>query len=107
MKRLALILTLTATSAAVPAPAAAQDEGYTDPFAWKKCRHTVDSNLKITAARNMRCKAARRVMSRYDGQHSRRFQAGRFACRLVKGRPTSGIWRCKNGRKAFRFAFRD
>jgi hypothetical protein len=112
MKRLALILTLIVTSAAaLAAPAAAQrggDDGYVDPFAWKKCSHKVDSNSKIVAARDMRCRAARRVLRRYDGSYSRRFKTGDFSCKLVKGRPISGIWRCKKGRsKAFRFAFGD
>lgn len=112
MKRLALILTLTLTSAAAVAiPSAAQQGGqdrYTDPFAWKKCASKVDANLKITAARSMRCKAAKRVMGRYDGQISRKFKTEGFSCKVVKGEPISGIWRCKKGRsKAFRFAFGD
>jgi hypothetical protein len=109
VKRLALILILTlSTAAAFAAPAMAQDEDYADPFGWKKCNARVDFNLKITAARGMRCKAARRVMVRYDGSISRRFRTQGFSCRLVKGRPISGIWRCKKGRtKAFRFAFGD
>jgi hypothetical protein len=108
MKRLALILTLTVTSAvAVVAPAAAEDAGSTDSFAWKKCHQAVDFNLHIISARNMRCKAARRVMRRYDGSISRRFQTGGFTCRRVEGSPNIGIWRCKKGRKAFRFDFSD
>jgi hypothetical protein len=113
MKRLVLILTLTVTSAAALAsPAAAAprggDEGYVDPFAWKKCSHKVDFNLKIVAARHMRCKGARRVMARYDGSISRKFKTDGFNCKRVKGRPVSGVWRCKKGRaKAFRFAFGD
>jgi hypothetical protein len=109
MKRLALILTLTVTSAAATAgPAAAQDQGYVDPFSWKKCSAKVDSNSKVVAARNMSCRSARRVLRRYDGSYSRKFRAGAFNCKLVKGRPISGIWRCKKGRtKAFRFAFGD
>jgi hypothetical protein len=113
MKRLVLILTLTVTSAAALAsPAAAAprggDEGYVDPFAWKKCSQKVDFNLKIVAARHMRCKGARRVMARYDGSISRKFQTSGFNCKRVKGKPVSGVWRCKKGRqKAFRFAFGD
>jgi hypothetical protein len=112
MKRLALILTLLVTSAAATAgPAAAQrggDEGYVDPFSWKKCNLRVDSNSKIVAARDMRCRAARRVLRRHDGSYTRKFKAGAFKCKLVKGRPISGVWRCKKGRaKAFRFAFGD
>jgi hypothetical protein len=108
MKRLALILTLTVTSVAATAAPANAGEGYVDPFAWKKCSHKVDSNSKVIAARNMRCKAARHVLRRYDGSYTRKFQTDGFSCKLVKGRPISGIWRCKKGRaKAFRFAFGD
>jgi hypothetical protein len=109
MKRAALILVLTLSGAVALAPASvAQEEGYVDPFAWRKCSHKVDFNLKITAVRNMRCKGARRVMRRYDGSIARKFQTEGFKCKLVKGRPISGIWRCKKGRtKAFRFAFGD
>ena len=109
VKRIALILVLTLSSAtSFAVPAAAQDEGYTDPFAWRKCSAKVSSNLKITAVRRMRCKAAKRVMRRYDGSISRRFSTARFNCKLVKGRPISGTWRCKKrSSKAFRFAFRD
>ncbi|MBA3261156.1 MAG: hypothetical protein H0T69_01505 [Thermoleophilaceae bacterium] len=107
MKRLAIILILTLTSAAAVgvSPAGA---GYTDPFAWKKCNQKVDFNLKITAASNMRCRGARSVMRRYDGSIARRFDApSGFGCKLVKGRPISGIWRCSKKGKAFRFAFGD
>jgi hypothetical protein len=109
VKRLALILTLTVTStAAFAGPASAQQDEYTDPFRWKKCNARVDSNLKITAARSMRCKSAKRVMRRHDGSISHRFSTSGFRCKLIKGRPISGVWRCKKGRvKAFRFAFGD
>jgi hypothetical protein len=109
VKRLALILVLTLSAATASAvPTAAQDDQYTDPFAWRKCSAKVSSNLKITAVRRMRCKAAKRVMRRYDGSISRRFSTAGFSCKLAKGRPISGIWRCKKGsRRAFRFAFGD
>jgi hypothetical protein len=109
VKRLALILILTlSTTTAFAAPAAAQDEQYSDPFGWKKCSARVDFNLKITAARGMRCRAAKRVMARHDRSIARRFRTQGFRCRLVKGRPISGVWRCNKGRaKAFRFAFGD
>jgi hypothetical protein len=109
VKRLALILILTlSTVTASAVPTAAQDEEYTDPFAWKKCSAKVSSNLKITAVRRMRCKAAQRVMRRYDGSISRKFSTAGFNCKRVKGRAVSGIWRCKKGSSnAFRFAFGD
>jgi hypothetical protein len=106
VKRLALILTLTLTAASFAAvsPAGAQ---YVDPFGWRKCNAKVDFNLKIKKARNMRCRGARSVMRRYDGNISRKFDASGFHCKLIKGRVISGIWNCKKGRKAFRFAFGD
>jgi hypothetical protein len=109
VKRLALILTLTLTTtvAVTVSPAGAQDR-YTDPFDFKKCNLAVDANTKIKKARSMSCRAARRVLRRYDGDYSRRFDAPNgFRCKLVKGRPISGIWSCKKKEKAFRFAFGD
>jgi hypothetical protein len=97
---------MTAALAVAVSPAAAG--GYTDPFAVKKCNTKVSSNLKITQVRNMRCRGARRVMRRYDGSIARNFKAPNgFSCKLIKGRPISGVWRCKNGKRAFRFAFGD
>jgi hypothetical protein len=106
VKRLTLILTLALTTAAAVAvsPAGA---AYTDPFAWKKCNHKVDFNLKITAANNMRCRGARRVMRRYDGSISRRFNTDGFRCKRIKGSAVSGTWRCRKDQKAFRFVFGD
>jgi hypothetical protein len=104
--RLVLILTLTLTTALTVATSSAS-AGYVDPFGWKKCHHKVDFNLKITAAKNMRCKGAKRVMKNHDGSISRKFTTSGFRCKLVKGRPVSGVWRCTKGRKAFKFAFGD
>jgi hypothetical protein len=74
----------------------------------RDCNHKVDFNLKITSARNMRCRAARRVMRRHDSSIARHFNAPNgFRCDLVEGRLISGIWRCTRGVKAFRFAFGD
>lgn len=74
----------------------------------RACNHSVDFNLKIISARNMRCRAARRVMRRHDGSIRRRFDAPNgFRCHLAEGRLISGIWRCTRGDKAFRFAFGD
>ena len=74
----------------------------------RDCNHAVDFNLKITSARNMRCRAARRVMRRHDSSIARHFDAPNgFRCNLVEGRPISGIWRCTRGVKAFRFDFAD
>ena len=74
----------------------------------RDCNHKIDFNLKITSARNMRCRAARRVMRRHNAPIARHFDAPNgFHCDLVEGRPISGIWRCTKQRKAFRFAFGD
>jgi hypothetical protein len=96
---------MTSATAVAVSPAGA---GYVDPFAWKKCHTKVSSNLKITAVRGMRCRGAQRVMRRYDGSIARRFKApSGFRCKLVKGRPSSGVWTCTNKPKVFRFAFGD
>jgi hypothetical protein len=74
----------------------------------RDCNHKVDFNLQITSARNMRCRAARRVMRRHDAPIARHFEAPNgFHCDLAEGRAISGIWRCTRGVKAFRFAFGD
>jgi hypothetical protein len=74
----------------------------------RDCNHAVDFNLKITSARNMRCRAARRVMRRNDKPIARNFEAPNgFRCRLVEGIPLGGTWRCTRGVKAFRFDFAD
>lgn len=109
MKRKALILVLALAALMASSPSAGAQEQYNDPFQWKKCNASVDFNLKITAARNMRCKSAKRVMRRFDGSIKRRFDApSGFRCKLVRGRVISGVWRCRKGEtKAFRFAFGD
>jgi hypothetical protein len=102
MKRLALSLIAAAALAAWPAGAGARADVV------RTCSHKVDFNLKITSARNMRCRAARRVMRRHEGSIARHFDApSGFRCNLVEGRPISGIWRCTRDDKAFRFAFGD
>jgi hypothetical protein len=110
VKRLTLILVLTMTTAfaATAASAGAQDENYSDPFSWKKCSTKVDFNLKITAARHMRCRGGKRVMGRYHGSIKRKFDApSGFKCKRVKGKPKNGVWRCSTKSKAFKFKFSD
>jgi hypothetical protein len=106
VKRLVITLTLILTLAA-SASVAHAGGGYVDPFGWKKCSAKVDFNLKITKAKEMGCRGAKRVMARYDGQIKRKFSTGGFSCKLRKGRVISGVWGCKKGQKAFRFAFGD
>ena len=106
MSRLILILTLTlATMAAVTTSSASA--GYTDPFSWKKCNSKVDFNLKITAAKVVGCRGAKRVMANYDGQIKRQFKAGGYKCKRVKGSRLAGTWKCAKGSKGFKFKFAD
>ena len=106
MKRVTLAVMAAAVAVAATPPGA----GAADATAAivRNCDHKVDFNLKITSARNMRCRAARRVMRRHRDSIARHFDAPNgFHCDLVEGRPISGIWRCTKQRKAFRFAFGD
>ena len=102
MRRLAALIVIgTLTALALPGSSAGS-------AIVRDCNHAVDFNLKITSARNMRCRAARRVMRRNDRSIAPNFNAPNgFRCSLVEGRPISGIWRCTRGVKAFRFAFGD
>ena len=105
MKRVALVLMTAAAIAGSPPSAGATVAG---GAVVRQCNHKVDFNLKIVSARNMGCRAARRVMRRHRGSIARHFDAPNgFRCNLVEGRPISGIWRCTKERKAFRFAFGD
>jgi hypothetical protein len=106
VKRLVITLTLilTVATAVSVSPASA---GYFDPFGWKKCNKRLDANLKITAAKDVSCRGAKRVMARYDGQIKRKFSTSGYSCKRVKGSSLSGVWRCKKSNKAFKFAFGD
>ena len=65
-------------------------------------------NLKITWARNMTCRAAKREMKRYNGSIKRRFRTPNgFDCRRVSGGELGGRWRCVKESRAFRFDFGD
>ena len=65
-------------------------------------------NVLISSVRNMRCRAARRDMRRYDGAIFRRFSTpGGFRCRRVSGTSLGGQWRCVKGDRAYRFEFGD
>ncbi len=102
MRRLlALIAIAAVTALALPGTSAAQS-------VVRSCNHAVDFNLKIVSARNMTCRAARRVMRRNDRSIGTNFRVPNgFRCRLKQGSPLGGIWRCTNGPKAFRFDFAD
>ncbi len=92
-------------AAAVPAQAAseAQSAGVRD------CNHFVHyPNTKISSARNMTCRAAKRDLKRYDGPIKRRFKTpDGFRCKRVSGTALGGQWRCVKKRKAYRFEFGD
>lgn len=65
-------------------------------------------NVLISSARHVSCRRAARDMRRYKGQIEARFVTpGEFRCRRVSGVPERGQWRCRRGRKAYRFEFRD
>ena len=105
MRRLSVVLVLVVLTAvallAVPGASAGS-------AVVRSCNHAVDFNLKIISARNMRCRAARRVMRRNDRPIGVNFAAPNgFRCKLAQGGPLGGIWRCTRGDKAFRFDFAD
>ena len=105
VKRIGLTVSVGLALAALPAAAAAPEAS---PAAVRGCNHKVDFNLKITSARNMRCRAARRVMRRHRGSIARHFDApDGFSCDRVSGTRLGGEWRCARGRRAFRFVFGD
>ena len=102
MKRLALVLIAAFALASLPAGAGAR------PDVVRTCNHKLDFNLKITSARNMRCRAARRVMRRHRKSIAPHFNAPNgFHCDLVRGSGSAASWRCTRGGKAFRFLFGD
>jgi hypothetical protein len=105
MRRLSVVLVLVVlTAVALPAlPGASAGSAVV-----RSCNHAVDFNLKIISARNMRCRAARRVMRSNDRPIGVNFAAPNgFRCKLRDGSPSGGIWRCTRGDKAFRFDFAD
>ena len=103
MRRLTVLIVLAALPALVLPSSSAGSAGIV-----RDCNHKIDFNLKITSARNMRCRAARRVLRRHNGPIARHFGTpDGFGCDLVQGRLISGIWRCTRGAKAFRFDFAD
>jgi hypothetical protein len=103
MRRLAVLIVLGALAGMALPSSSAGSAGIV-----RDCNHKLDFNLKITSARNMRCRAARRVLRRHEGSIARHFSTpDGFHCDLVEGRLISGIWRCTRGAKAFRFDFAD
>ena len=105
MRRLSVVLVLVVLTAValLALPGASAGSAVV-----RTCNHAVDFNLKIISARNMRCRAARRVMRRNDRPIGVNFAAPNgFRCKLAQGGPLGGIWRCTRGDKAFRFDFAD
>src|SRR3954454_25125637 len=99
-----LIAALSTALLAMPAAAGAA------PSAAKvrSCNAAVDFNIKISSARNMTCKAAKREQKSYKGSISRKFTTpGGFHCKRVSGAPEGGQWRCHKGERAYRFEFGD
>ena len=65
-------------------------------------------NTKISSARNMSCRSARKEFRRYNRPIHRRFRTpGGFRCKRVSGTRLGGQWRCVKGSRAFRFEFGD
>ncbi len=95
--------------AALAAPASASAGPTASASGVRDCNHwAYYPNVKIDSARNMTCGAAKRQIRRYKGSISRRFTTpGGFYCYRVSGNRLAGQWRCKRGRKAFRFDFSD
>ena len=63
-------------------------------------------NTRITSARNMSCRTARRELRRYRRSIRRRFRTpGGFSCRRVSGGRARGRWRCTRGARGFRFVY--
>ena len=106
MRRLSFVLVVALAAVALLAlPSTSASAG---SAVVRSCNHAVDFNLKIISARNMRCRAARRVMRRNDRPIGVNFAAPNgFRCKLAEGGPLGGIWRCTRGDKAFRFDFAD
>ena len=105
MRRLSVVLVLVVLTAValLALPGASAGSAVV-----RSCNHAVEFNLKIISARNMRCRAARRVMRRNDRPIGVNFAVPNgFRCKLREGSPIGGIWRCTRGDKAFRFDFAD
>lgn len=91
------VLAAAALPAAAPAASVVTCSSYAD-----------EPNLLISSARGLSCASATSVMKAYRGEISRRFKAPRgFTCTRVHGVSTGGQWRCVNGKRAFRFEFKD
>jgi hypothetical protein len=73
------------------------------------CNHSAyGTNVIISSARNMTCRAAVRDMRRYRAPIYRHFRTpGGFACTRVSGMVYGGQWRCVRRTKAYRFEFAD
>jgi hypothetical protein len=64
-------------------------------------------NTKISSARGLSCASAVKIMKSYQGDISKSFKVGGYACGQVSGSQFGGQWRCVRGAKAFRFEFKD
>ena len=78
------------------------------PARLRSCAVQVDFNLRVSSARNMRCRTAGRDLRRHKGSIATHFRTpGGFRCRRVSGSALAGQWRCVKGRKAYRFEFSE
>ncbi|MDQ5807164.1 MAG: hypothetical protein M3320_00655 [Actinomycetota bacterium] len=102
-RRLAVTAAVTAALALPAAVPTAAPAAVVDCNTW-----AFYPNLKISSARNMTCKAAKRDIRRHREGISRTFRTpGGFRCRRVSGTELGGQWRCVKGAKAYRFEFGD
>jgi hypothetical protein len=90
-------------------PASAGAGSLAGASAVRDCDHSAyGTNVIISSARNMTCRAAVRDMRRYKGPIYRRFRTpGGFSCYRVSGMAYGGQWRCVRGSRAYRFEFAD
>ena len=78
------------------------------PARLRSCAVQVDFNVRVSSARNMRCRTAGRDLRRHRGSIATHFRTpGGFRCRRVSGSALAGQWRCVRGHKAYRFEFSD
>jgi hypothetical protein len=110
MRRVCAVMATSLAVLAAVAPArATASSPLTPAAAVVDCNHSAfATNVVITSARNMTCRAAVRDIRRWRRPISRRFRTpGGFTCTRVSGGALGGQWRCVNGPRAYRFDFAD
>jgi hypothetical protein len=74
-----------------------------------KCHTYAYETVYVFAARNMSCRAAKRDIRRSGNKvATRRYRSARgFRCKRYKGGELAGLWRCRKGRRLYRYSFSD